>query len=81
MKSLVCKPVAESVLARVKKESELFAIKENRMPGLAVILVGNNSASETYVKQKGIKAEEMGFVHFQYNLDEDTTSFCYWKEY
>jgi len=71
MKSLVCKPVAESVLARVKKESELFAIKENRMPGLAVILVGNNSASETYVKQKGIKAEEMGFVHFQYNLDED----------
>lgn len=71
MKSLVCKPVAESVLARVRKESELFAIKENRMPGLAVILVGNNSASETYVKQKALKAEEMGFVHFQYNLDED----------
>ena len=71
MKRLGCKIVAQNVLLRVKKDTELFIEKEHRAPGLAVVLVGNNPASESYVRQKTIKAEEMGFVHFQYTLSED----------
>lgn len=72
MRRLSCKVVSESVLERVKSETKVFIAKENRAPGLAVVLVGHDPASETYVRQKSLKAEEMGFVHFQYNLDEDS---------
>ena len=71
MKRLACKVVSEQLLERLKKETELFIEKENRAPGLAVILVGEDPASVTYVRNKSLKAEELGFVHFQYNLDRD----------
>ena len=71
MNRLGCKAVSTSLMERLKKETELFIEKENRAPGLAVILVGNDPASMTYVKNKALRAVELGFVHFQYNLDED----------
>lgn len=71
MKRLSGKAVSEHVLDKIRKENELFLKKENRAPGLAVILVGNNPASLTYVRNKKRRAEELGFMHFQYNLNED----------
>lgn len=71
MKRLACKVVSEELLERLKKETEFFIEKENRAPGLAVILVGENPASVTYVRNKSLKAEELGFMHLQYNLDRD----------
>ena len=69
---LKCKELSKSILSSIKEETKLFIQKENRAPGLAVILVGNNSASKSYVKSKTKRAEELGFVHFQYSLSEDS---------
>ena len=44
-----------------------------RMPGLAVILVGNDPASESYVKGKGKAAEELGIYSKQINMIEMST--------
>lgn len=43
-----------------------------RAPGLAVVLVGEDPASQVYVRRKGIVAERLGFVHRQIDLPADT---------
>jgi methylenetetrahydrofolate dehydrogenase (NADP+)/methenyltetrahydrofolate cyclohydrolase len=43
-----------------------------RPPGLAVVLVGEDPASQVYVKRKGVVAERLGFVHRQITLPADT---------
>lgn len=42
-------------------------------PGLAVVLVGDDPASEVYVRNKGRKAEELGFHSVQRTLPETTS--------
>lgn len=42
-------------------------------PGLAVILVGEDPASQTYVKNKAKACDELGVLSRQYNLAENTT--------
>jgi methylenetetrahydrofolate dehydrogenase (NADP+)/methenyltetrahydrofolate cyclohydrolase len=44
-----------------------------RVPGLAVVLVGQNPASEIYVRNKRKACEEVGFDSFSYNLSADTS--------
>ena len=44
-----------------------------RAPGLAVILIGNDPASEVYVANKRRACEEAGIVSRSYDLDEDIT--------
>ena len=41
--------------------------------GLAVVIVGNNSASRVYVNNKKKACEAVGFQSFEYALDESTT--------
>lgn len=49
-------------------------IKENiRKPGLAVIIVGNNPASQTYVKSKIKACGEVGFNSYLIELPEDVS--------
>ena len=42
-------------------------------PGLAVVLVGNDHASEIYVQNKGIQAREAGMHSFEHRLQDSTT--------
>ena len=42
--------------------------------GLAVIIVGNNSASRVYVNNKKKGCEEVGMESFEYALPEETTT-------
>ncbi len=42
-------------------------------PGLAVVLVGANPASQVYVRNKGVAAKEAGFHSEQIDLPESTT--------
>ena len=42
-------------------------------PGLAVVLVGNDPASEIYVRNKGIQTKEVGMNSFEYRLPESTS--------
>ncbi len=44
-----------------------------RAPGLAVVLVGKNPASEVYVRRKGVVADRIGFVHRQIDLPATTS--------
>lgn len=53
------KGIAQSIRRELKEEVELLK-KEGRAPGLAVILVGNDPASETYVGSKERVAGELG---------------------
>src|ERR1700689_471453 len=42
-------------------------------PGLAVVLVGENPASQVYVRSKGKAAKTVGFHSVQHNLPETTS--------
>ena len=64
--------MSRRLLARIKDETLSFVNKGNRAPSLAVILVGDNPASASYVKSKTRRCTELGFMHFQYCLSEDS---------
>jgi methylenetetrahydrofolate dehydrogenase (NADP+)/methenyltetrahydrofolate cyclohydrolase len=67
------KAVAEKVRAEVKVRAEAFAAKYGRKPALHVVLVGDDPASQVYVRNKELaagKAELAGEVH---RLPADTT--------
>ena len=54
--------------------AETAALKEQGItPGLAVILVGDDPASQTYVRNKQKACTEVGFYGEQINLPADTT--------
>ena len=72
MLELKCRDLSNSILASLKEGTLSFINKGNRAPSLAVILVGNDPASLSYVKSKGKRCDELGFVHFQYSLSEDS---------
>lgn len=59
---------------RQKLVRHVTMLKEKHItPGLAVILVGNNPASEVYVHNKGNQAREVGIVPFEFRMPADTT--------
>ena len=60
--------IAKSILENIK--NKIKNMKEK--PGLALVLVGNNSASEIYVNFKEKDSKEAGFYCERYNLDEKT---------
>jgi methylenetetrahydrofolate dehydrogenase (NADP+) / methenyltetrahydrofolate cyclohydrolase len=61
------KAIAATVLTNIKANIEKTSIK----PGLAVIQVGSDPASTTYVKNKLLACEKVGIQSFSYNLAED----------
>ncbi len=48
-------------------------IKQGTKPGLAVVLVGDNPASEVYVRMKGKACEQAGLYHETIKLPKDTS--------
>lgn len=64
-------------LAKRMKESmkqEVQGLKENgSVPGLAVVIVGNDPASRTYVNNKEKDCAEVGIKSFEYALPEETS--------
>ena len=68
---LGCKEIAASVMSQLKNDTECFIQQGNRAPSLAVVLVGHDGASETYVRKKEEACSSLGFLHFQYSFDED----------
>ncbi|VEG90342.1 bifunctional methylenetetrahydrofolate dehydrogenase/methenyltetrahydrofolate cyclohydrolase FolD [Legionella spiritensis] len=57
----------------IKLAIEAMANEGYRAPGLAVILVGNDPASEIYVANKQKACQEVGIKSWSYNLSADTT--------
>ena len=64
--------VAAEVTGRVAAEARRLKAERGVVPGLAVVLVGNDPASEVYVAGKGRKAEEVGFFSIQHTLPAAT---------
>ena len=59
---------------REKVSEKVAALKEKGVtPGLAVILVGNDPASEIYVRNKGKGCEETGMLSRTIHMDSSTT--------
>lgn len=58
---------------RLKKEISAFKMENGIVPGLAVIIVGNDPASLVYVKNKSKACDEVGINSVQIELPEDIT--------
>lgn len=66
------KAVSAKVKEQVRKEAEVLKNQGIEI-GLAVVIVGNNSASRVYVNNKKKACEEVGFNSYEYALPEETT--------
>jgi methylenetetrahydrofolate dehydrogenase (NADP+) / methenyltetrahydrofolate cyclohydrolase len=65
--------LATQVKTDVKRSVESMVEKGLRRPGLAAILVGQNPASQIYIKNKRKACEDSGILSFAHDLP-DTTS-------
>lgn len=66
------KAFAEGLRARIAAEVAALKAASGVTPGLAVVLVGEDPASETYVRNKGIQTLEAGMYSETHKLPEDT---------
>lgn len=67
------KAFAETLRAKVAQGVAALKAQHNIMPGLAVVLVGADPASEIYVRNKGKMTREVGMESFEYALPADTS--------
>ncbi|MDH6230333.1 methylenetetrahydrofolate dehydrogenase (NADP+)/methenyltetrahydrofolate cyclohydrolase [Mesorhizobium soli] len=67
------KIVAENVVETVKRFTAELTGNHGVQPGLAVVIVGEDPASQVYVSSKSKKAKECGFLSVQHTLPADTS--------
>lgn len=67
------KSIATSLRNEVRDRIRARTESGKRPPGLAVIIVGNDPASEVYVRSKRKGCDEVGMVSFSYDLPETTS--------
>lgn len=67
------KAIAERVRQQVGRQVDARRNAGERIPGLAVVLVGEDPASEVYVRNKHLACEKAGITSTQHRLSADTT--------
>ena len=67
------KALSEKILIEIEQEHSELEKKVGRKAGLAVIIVGENSASQIYVRNKIKACERVGFYSETIRLDENIT--------
>jgi methylenetetrahydrofolate dehydrogenase (NADP+)/methenyltetrahydrofolate cyclohydrolase len=67
------KAIAQNIRLSIKAKVEERIAQGKRAPGLAVILVGSDPASQVYVGNKKRACEEVGFVSRSYDLPKTTS--------
>jgi methylenetetrahydrofolate dehydrogenase (NADP+)/methenyltetrahydrofolate cyclohydrolase len=67
------KTLAAGVRARAATQAEAFRVRHGRPPGLAVVLVGDDPASQVYVRNKRRVCAEVGIASFPHDLPAGTT--------
>nr|WP_314263188.1 bifunctional methylenetetrahydrofolate dehydrogenase/methenyltetrahydrofolate cyclohydrolase FolD [uncultured Moellerella sp.] len=67
------KTIAQTIRQEVSVKVKQRLADGKRAPGLAVILVGANPASQIYVSSKRKACEEVGFISRSYDLPDTTT--------
>lgn len=73
MQRLDGKTVSQAMRARIKMRTDAFRESYGYAPGLAVVIVGDDPASQVYVRNKHRACEEVGFLSKGYSLPSDTT--------
>jgi len=63
------KAFAAGLRARIAAAVPDFLARTGRKPGLAVVLVGEDPASQVYVRSKGKMTVEVGMASFEHKLD------------
>lgn len=66
------KKLAHEMRMDIKKKIEEYKSESGKEIGLAVVLVGEDPASQVYVRNKIRACEEVGIKSFAYYLDKDT---------
>ncbi len=67
------KAFAAELTARVANVVSSLESSHGLIPGLAVVLVGEDPASEVYVRNKGKQTVEVGMASFEHRLSDQTT--------
>ena len=67
------KAISAQIRLEIGEECRAFTLKNGYAPGLAVIIVGENPASQVYVRNKKKACEEVGFYSEVHELPEATT--------
>ncbi len=67
------KRISEEIKAEISSEVATLWEAHKKKPGLAVVLVGEDPASQVYVRMKGRDCEQVGIESIQYTLPEETT--------
>ncbi len=67
------KAFAAGVRERVADHVAAFAKRVGRVPGLATVLVGEDPASQVYVRNKGRATREAGMASFEHRLPDTAT--------
>jgi 5,10-methylene-tetrahydrofolate dehydrogenase/Methenyl tetrahydrofolate cyclohydrolase len=67
------KEIAQNLRNELKNEINNLRSKTGKVPGLAVVQVGNVAASSVYVKAKTKSAKEVGIEVIDHHLPEETT--------
>jgi methylenetetrahydrofolate dehydrogenase (NADP+)/methenyltetrahydrofolate cyclohydrolase len=66
------KAFAEALRARIAVAAAQFTVHAGRKAGLAVVLVGEDPASQVYVRSKGKQTVACGMASFEHKLPADT---------
>ena len=66
------KAFAASLRARIGEEVRGLTLSSGFTPGLAVVLVGEDPASQVYVRNKAAQTVEAGMASFEHRLPADT---------
>jgi methylenetetrahydrofolate dehydrogenase (NADP+)/methenyltetrahydrofolate cyclohydrolase len=66
------KAFAAGLRARIGEAAAELQAKHGLVPGLAVVLVGENPASQVYVRNKAKQTREAGMASFEHKLAVDT---------
>jgi methylenetetrahydrofolate dehydrogenase (NADP+) / methenyltetrahydrofolate cyclohydrolase len=67
------KAIAAKLRAEIAIEVTKFAGRAAAVPGLAVVLVGNDAASQVYVRSKAKQTTEVGMASFEHRLPVETS--------
>ena len=70
---IAAKPIAGAPKAETRAPPDALAARGARRPGLAVVMVGDNPASATYVRNKRRACEETGILSVDHDLPHSTT--------
>jgi methylenetetrahydrofolate dehydrogenase (NADP+)/methenyltetrahydrofolate cyclohydrolase len=66
------KAIAAALRGRIGAAVSHLQEQHGKTPGLAVVLVGEDAASQVYVKNKGIATKEAGMTSLEFRLPADT---------